>query len=95
MIVVGGQVSRGASRANGCLIGSAGGGCLSASIVQPTLSVFDSSRADVFRSGDDLTLPFDPLVGTSNEALFSDIASAVAIGADIPMVSAPQVPGPN
>jgi filamentous hemagglutinin family protein len=92
-LVVGNQVSRANSRANGCLIGAAGGGCLSASIVQPTLSVFDSSRADVFRTGDDLTLPFDPLVGTSNEALFSDIASAAAIGADIPLTSLPPVPG--
>ncbi|PZU10122.1 filamentous hemagglutinin N-terminal domain-containing protein [Sphingomonas sp.] len=75
MLVIGGEVSRSNSRANGCLIGAAGGGCLSASIVQPTLSVFDTSRAAIFRTGDDLTLPFDPSVGTSNEALFSDISS--------------------
>ena len=75
-------MSRANSRANGCLIGAAGGGCLSASIVQPTLNVFDASRAEVFRTGDDLTLPFDPLVGTSNEALFSDIASVSVVSED-------------
>ena len=63
------------SRANGCLIGAGGTGCLSNSITQPTVNVFDVSRADIFRSAEDLTLPFDPLVSTSNEALFSDIAS--------------------
>ncbi|WP_028966348.1 filamentous hemagglutinin N-terminal domain-containing protein [Sphingomonas phyllosphaerae] len=73
-LVVGDGVARADSRANGCLIGAAGGGCLSASLALPVLNIFDSSRIDVFRAGDDLTLPFDPLISTSNEALFSDIA---------------------
>jgi hypothetical protein len=59
-----------ASRVNGCLIGS-GAGCLSSVVSQPVLNVFDASRLDVFRSADDLALPFDPVIGTSNEALFS------------------------
>jgi len=89
-LVVGDGVSRADSRANGCLIGSVGGGCLSASLAQPTLNIFDSSRLDVFRTSEDLTLPFDPLVSTSNEALFSDIAG---LGADIGLLT-PDAPCP-
>ncbi len=93
-LVLGEQVSRADSRANGCLIGSVGGGCLSASLAQPTLNIFDSSRLDVFRTSEDLTLPFDPLISTSNEALFSDIAElGVEIGADIGLLK-PKAPCP-
>ena len=60
------------TRVNGCLVGS-GAGCLTSVVSQPTLNVFDRSRLDVFRSADDLALPFDPVVGTNNEALFSDL----------------------
>ena len=58
------------TRVNGCLAGS-GAGCLTAVVSQPLLNVFDSSRLNVFRAADDLALPFDPVVGTNNEALFS------------------------
>ena len=64
-----------ATRVNGCLVGS-GAGCLTAVVVQPLLSVFDSSRTDVFRPADDLAVPFDPVVGTSNESLFAEIVPA-------------------
>lgn len=74
VVLIGDNVSRANSRANGCLIGASGGGCLDATIVQPNLNLFDTSKADVFRTADDLALPIDPLVGTSNESLFSDIA---------------------
>lgn len=62
------------ARVNGCLIGS-GAGCLTSVVTQPTLNVFDSSRLDVLRAADDLSLPFDPVVGTNNEALFSGVSS--------------------
>ena len=62
------------TRFNGCLIGS-GAGCLTATVIQPVLNVFDSSRVDVLRTADDLTLPFDPVVGTNNEALFSGLGT--------------------
>jgi filamentous hemagglutinin family protein len=62
------------ARVNGCLIGS-GAGCLTSVVVQPVLNVFDSSRLDVLRAADDLSLPFDPVVGTNNEALFSGVSS--------------------
>lgn len=58
------------TRVNGCLAGS-GAGCLTAVVSQPLLNIFDSSRLAVFRAADDLALPFDPVVGTNNEALFS------------------------
>jgi filamentous hemagglutinin family protein len=72
-IEIDGPVSRGNARANGCLIGSAGGGCLLASVVQPQLLIIDNN-SEIFGTTDSLALPFDPLVGSSNEALFSDIA---------------------
>ena len=58
------------TRLNGCLAGSAAG-CLTAVVSQPLLQVFDVSRITVFRAADDLAVPFDPLIGTNNEALFS------------------------
>ncbi len=73
-------VSPVASRINGCIIGS-GGGCLNTSIAQPTLNLFDTSRAEIVRTADDLTLPFDPLIGTNNEALYLD-TETVAPAAD-------------
>ncbi len=86
-LVLGEQVSHADSRANGCLIGSVGGGCLSTALTQPTLNSFDSSRLDVFRTSEGLTLQFDPLISISYEALFSDIAEIEAeIGADIGML---------
>jgi filamentous hemagglutinin family protein len=62
------------SRVNGCIIGS-GAGCLTTTISQPSLNVFDSSRLDIFRSADDFSLPFDPVVGSNNEALFAGISA--------------------
>ena len=47
------------------------------------LVLFDS-KSDIFRVTDSLALPFDPLVGTSNEALFSDIASIDIPANDLP-----------
>jgi len=92
VIQVGGDVSRPASRVNGCLIGAAGAGCLANSLVQPNVNLFDVSRADVFRSAEDLSLPFEPLVSTNNEALFSDIA-AISQAGDAPC--APGEPCPT
>ena len=94
-IVVGTDASRGNSRANGCVIGGGGAGCLSNSIAQPTVNIFDVSRADVFRSAEDLTLPFDPLVSTSNEALFSDIASISQAEVEPCSADAPNCPRPG
>ena len=64
-------VSPTTSRLNGCIIGS-GAGCLGNSIAQPSPYLFDTSRAEIVRTADDLTLPFDPLIGTNNEALYLD-----------------------
>ncbi|PZN92641.1 MAG: hypothetical protein DCF31_15475, partial [Alphaproteobacteria bacterium] len=87
-----GPVSRANARANGCLIGSSGGGCLSASLAQPVLVLFDS-KSEIFRVSDNLALPFDPLVGTSNEALFSDIAGIDIPANDPPAEAPPCRPG--
>ena len=80
-IAVGGGVSRADARANGCVIGATSGGCLSSSLAQPGLQLF-TSRSEILRSSDNLALPFDPLVGTSNEALFSDVVGSDP-GADV------------
>jgi hypothetical protein len=76
-ISLGAGVSPIGSRVNGCIIGS-GGGCLTASIAQPAINLFNTSRAEVVRSADDLSLPFDPLVGTNNESLYLDPAQEAA-----------------
>ena len=68
------SISQVASRVNGCVIGS-GAGCLNTSIAQPTLNLFDTSRAEIVRTADDLSLPFDPLIGTNNESLYLDPAA--------------------
>jgi hypothetical protein len=78
VIFVGTDVSRPTSRVNGCVIGSASGGCLTSSVAQPSLNLFDSSRANVFGAADDLTTPLDPLVGANNEALFADVGSVAS-----------------
>lgn len=67
------SISPVASRINGCVIGS-GAGCLNTSIAQPSINLFDTSRAEIVRTADDLSLPFDPLIGTNNEALYLDPA---------------------
>ena len=62
------------TRINGCLVGT-GAGCLTAVVTQPLLAIFDSSQAQVFIIAEDLVVPFDPVVGSGNEALFSGIGS--------------------
>ncbi|MFS0738568.1 filamentous hemagglutinin N-terminal domain-containing protein [Sphingomonas sp. 1P06PA] len=63
------------SRINGCLIGSGGGGCLISAVTPPVVNVFDPAQANVFASSADLAIEFDPVVGTNNEALFSDLGT--------------------
>ncbi|SFS03944.1 filamentous hemagglutinin N-terminal domain-containing protein [Sphingomonas jatrophae] len=63
------------SRINGCLVGSGGGGCLINAVATPLLNIFDEARANIFRTADDLAVQFDPVVGTNNESLFSDLGT--------------------
>jgi filamentous hemagglutinin family protein len=69
-----GNANVSATRINGCVVGS-GAGCLTAIVIQPTLQVFSASQADLFGSVADLTVPFDPLVGGSNEELLTGLAA--------------------
>jgi filamentous hemagglutinin family protein len=81
------------TRVNGCIVGSGGGGCLVNVVSQPVLSVFDSSRADVFKSAADFEIPFDPVVGTNNESLFGDVGT---FGLEnIPITPQPECVGPD
>ncbi|MFS2110137.1 filamentous hemagglutinin N-terminal domain-containing protein [Sphingomonas sp. Sphisp140] len=68
------------ARVNGCVLGTAAG-CLTTTISQPTLNVFDPGRLVVFRAEADFTLPFDPVLGSNNEALFAGVGSIAEPGA--------------
>jgi hypothetical protein len=62
------------ARVNGCLIGS-GSGCIASTTSQPPLPPLNAFRGDIFSSQGDLSIPFDPVVGTNNESLFGDVGS--------------------
>ena len=63
------------ARINGCLIGSSGGGCLITQVTTPLISIFDPGQVGLLTGARDLEIAFDPLVGTGNEAFFSDLGS--------------------
>lgn len=85
--------NRATTRINGCLIGS-GGGCLSTVSIQPTLQVFHVTASDVFGAAEDLTVPFDPVIGGGNEELLTGLdllaleSAGVATPRDAPVVEA-------
>jgi hypothetical protein len=56
----------------------------------PTLQVFDTRRLDMLEIPYNFLSPFDPLMGTNNEALFSDIGTAGLD--DIPPPDTPAMP---
>ena len=62
------------ARVNGCVIGS-GSGCIASTTGQPPLPPLNAFRGDIFSSQGDLSIPFDPVVGTNNESLFGDVGS--------------------
>lgn len=62
------------TRLNGCVIGS-GAGCITTTVAQPALNVFDRSRIDVLSSAEDFAVPFDPVIGGNNEALFAGVSA--------------------
>ncbi|MBV9932580.1 MAG: filamentous hemagglutinin N-terminal domain-containing protein [Alphaproteobacteria bacterium] len=74
-------VSPGDTRINGCLVGSGGGGCLISVVATPALNIFDQSQANLIRVANALPLPFDPVVGANNEALFSGLSAIDAVTA--------------
>jgi len=76
VIKLDGPVSLGDSRLNGCVIGAATA-CLSSSISEPPLNVFDNSNIQVI-SAVAPDLSFDSVLSSNNEALFSDIATPVS-----------------
>jgi hypothetical protein len=62
------------SRINGCLISSAGGGCLITAINPPPIEAVREDLINII-TADEAALQVDPLVGTSNEALLTDCES--------------------
>ncbi len=61
------------ARVNGCVIG--GGNCQSVQNVTPAISGLENVRNAIFFVKPDFQVPFDPLVGTNNDALFDDVGS--------------------
>ncbi|KPF63529.1 hypothetical protein IP79_06235 [Porphyrobacter sp. AAP60] len=76
VIGVDGDVLLDASRINGCVIGS-GADCVT-TIVGNVVMTVPREVISLLVAEDRLLVPFDPLVGTNNESLFSDAASASA-----------------
>ncbi|MEL6529150.1 MAG: hypothetical protein AAFQ27_04265, partial [Pseudomonadota bacterium] len=60
------------SRVNGCVIGS-GADCVT-TIVGTTIISIPREVVELLTAESGLLVPFDPLVGTNNEGLFSDAA---------------------
>jgi hypothetical protein len=56
------------------VIGS-GSGCIASSTGQPPLPPLNAFRGDIFSTQGDLSIPFDPVVGTNNESLFGDVGA--------------------
>ena len=85
------------TRVNGCIIGS-GSGCITTTVARPSLNVFDASRIDIFRSVDNFAVPFDPVIGGNNEALFAGVAAIDAPVAPVecdPGNTSAQCPAPQ
>ncbi|HUQ12826.1 MAG TPA: hypothetical protein VM055_00940, partial [Novosphingobium sp.] len=68
------MVDRLTARVNGCVIGSASG-CIASTTGQPPLPPLNAFRGDIFSTQGDLSIPFDPVVGTNNESLFGDVGT--------------------
>jgi len=68
------EINRLTARVNGCLIGS-GSGCIASTTSQPPLPPLNAFRGDIFSTQGDLSIPFNPVVGTNNESLFGDVGA--------------------
>jgi hypothetical protein len=69
------RITQSNSRVNGCAIGSPDKGCLVTEAPPPVVKLFDERQSQLFGVADDLDVPFDPLVGSNNEALIGDIGT--------------------
>jgi hypothetical protein len=76
VISVNDEVLVNASRINGCVIGS-GADCVTTIVGNVVLTV-PREVVSLLVAEDRLLVPFDPLVGTNNESLFSDAATSPA-----------------
>ncbi|MDJ0642003.1 MAG: hypothetical protein QNJ15_04220 [Erythrobacter sp.] len=73
VILLGNDVRLPDSRVNGCVIGS-GADCVTTIVGTTTISI-PREVVELLTADDGLLVPFDPLVGTNNEGLFSDAAT--------------------
>lgn len=72
-LIIDGQISVFGSRINGCLIRS-GADCIT-TVVDTTIIQIPREAVSLLTADPDVFLPFDPLVGTNNEGLFSGAAA--------------------
>jgi filamentous hemagglutinin family protein len=70
------------SRINGCVVGE-GAGCITTVVFSPNLASIDAVRPLLFTVASDYEVPFNPLIGTNNDALFGDVGTFGL--ADIPL----------
>jgi len=70
------------SRINGCVVGE-GAGCITTVVFSPNLASIDAVRPLLFVVASDYEVPFNPLIGTNNDALFGDVGTFGL--ADIPL----------
>jgi len=90
------RITQSNSRVNGCVIGSPDRGCLITDAPPPTLRLFDQRQLQLFGVADDLTIPFEPSVGSSNEALIGDFTTTGGlIDPDCTVPDAPGCPTPG
>ncbi|MBP2161052.1 MULTISPECIES: filamentous hemagglutinin N-terminal domain-containing protein [Asticcacaulis] len=80
VIKIGAGASIQNTRINGCVVGAATA-CLSSSLVQPPLAVFDNSTMTILTAAAP-DLSFDSVLSSNNEALFSDIAAPASALSD-------------
>ena len=71
------------ARVNGCGIGVATAGCLAGTPPPPALSLFDERQIQLFGTDSNPELQFEPLIGTNNEGLIGDLATA-SVAAECP-----------
>jgi hypothetical protein len=86
------NVNRSNTRINGCLVGSGGGGCLITQVGTVPLNQFDENAANVLQTAEDFQDPFDPIVGTNNEALFISGSVDEPVEPEVDCESDPQNP---
>ena len=70
------RITQSNARVNGCVIGSPDRGCLNIDVPPPVPRLFDERQVQLFGTSENPDLVFEPLIGTNNEGLIGDLATA-------------------